>query len=178
MTHEENIDLRALDLATLRAERHQLQDEDDTVSYVRRAAQARLDLATAEIDRRAHGEPARPDDADLSGELRRVLSQHLTAAGQSTRPPRDDRDDLADSDLARELDSLCAAHGFSRLHSGTTLDDAELTALVAALQEFEQHISADRKARFERIDALGSELVRRYREGEASVDTLLDPIVE
>ena len=42
------IDPASLSLADLRAERSALQDADDVVSYVRRAAQARLDLARAE----------------------------------------------------------------------------------------------------------------------------------
>jgi hypothetical protein len=31
----------------------------------------------------------------------------------------------------------------------------------------------DRRARFDRLDALSAELVRRYRDGEADVDALL-----
>ena len=45
-------DPTALSLTDLRAERSALQDADDVVSYVRRAAQARLDLARAEAARR------------------------------------------------------------------------------------------------------------------------------
>ncbi len=39
---------------------------------------------------------------------------------------------------------------------------------------FEQLRSAERKELFGRIDALSAELVRRYRDGEADVDGLLD----
>lgn len=164
-------DPRELSLDDLRAERNRLQDEDDRVSYVRRAAQSRLDLVRAVRERRDGS-----GVADVSGELRRVLSQHLTAGSGPTtaRPPRDGRDDIADGPLVDELDRVCAEGGFSRLSSSTApLDDDELAALEAALADFERRVSDDRRARFDRIDALGSELVRRYREGEADVDSLL-----
>lgn len=167
-------DLRALSLGDLRAQRSQLQDDDDRVSYVRRAAQARLDLVRAELDRRrANAGERSPRDPDLSGELRRVLSQQLTGPGGGARPPREDRDDIADGPLVAELDQLCADHGFHLVGSDQGLDDAELQALAEALEAFERRVSADRRERFEMIDALGAELLRRYREGEASVDGLL-----
>src|SRR5690606_20838742 len=75
-------DPRSLSLDELRTMRNRLQDEDDVVSYVRRVAQARLDLVRAEVHRRERG--AAPDD--LSSELRVVLSSQLT--GGTPRPPR------------------------------------------------------------------------------------------
>jgi hypothetical protein len=35
-------------------------------------------------------------------------------------------------------------------------------------------VSADRRVRFDQLDALSAELVRRYRDGEANVDSLPD----
>ena len=73
--------------------------------------------------------------------------------------------------MSLELDAICADYGFSRLE--------ELSAERArhrsprALAEYEQRVSADRRDRFERLDTFSAELVRRYREGEASVDGLL-----
>ncbi|MGE5210975.1 MAG: hypothetical protein ACM3MM_06900, partial [Acidobacteriota bacterium] len=84
------------------------------------------------------------------------------------RPPRP-TEDLSDHPLAVELDEICASHGLGRLKS---LDDAELTSLVDAVAEFEARVSSDRRARFERLDALSAELVRRYRDGEADVDSI------
>jgi hypothetical protein len=167
-------DIETLSLDALREERTRLQDDDDRVSYVRRAAQARLDLVRAERERRSGG-GVPTSDTDLSGELRRVLSQQLTGtAGGGSRPPREDRDDLSDGPLSAELDQLCTDHGFYAITgAGGGLDDAELALLEQELSEFERRVSADRRQRFERIDALGTELVRRYREGEASIDSVL-----
>lgn len=152
-----------LSLDELRGLRNRLQREDDAVSFVRRVAQARLDLVQTELERRAGGNEL--------GAVTAVLSQHLT--GGPARPPRPplETDDLNDNDLARELDQICAELHFGRLDE---LDETELTALSDAIGEFEQRVSADRRRRFDRIDALSAELVRRYRDGEATVDSLLD----
>lgn len=162
-----DIDPRSLSLDELRAERNRMQLEDDAVSYVRRIAQARLDLVAAELNR------ADASQADLSGELQRVLSQHLTAPAPATRAPRVDDDHLTNDARAIQLDQLCAEHGFSRLSSGESLSSEELASLTEALSNFERGISADRRERFERIDALGAELVRRFRSGEVQVDQFL-----
>ena len=152
-----------LTLEELRDVRAQLQHEDDVVSYARRVAQARLDLVNSEIQRRQRGDR----DVDLSSELRVVLSQHLV--GGPARPPRP-TDDLSDDPLSQQLDAICADNGFSRREQ---LSPGELETLAAALSEYEQRVSADRRERFERLDTLSAELVRRYRDGEASVDGLL-----
>jgi hypothetical protein len=151
-----------LTLEDLRRRREQLQREDDEVSYARRVAQARLDLVDRERARREN-----PGETGLHDDLSSVLARHLT--GDLARPPRP-TDDLSDSAVALELDATCATNGFSRLDE---LDLAGLDALRGALEEFERRISSDRRARFERIDALTAELVRRYRDGEADVDALL-----
>lgn len=163
LTEPPSEDPRQLTLDQLRELRSRLQEEDDVVSYVRRVAQARVDIVRAERHRRERGESSE----DLSSELRVVLSGHLT--GGAPRPPRP-VENLDDDRMIRSLDELCAEHGFSKLESA---DAESLDGLEAALVEFERGISDDRKERHERLDRLSAELVRRYREGEASVDGLL-----
>lgn len=152
-----------LTLAELRGLRQQLQHEDDAVSYARRVAQARLDLVAAEAVRRAEENGG----TESTDDLRTVLSQHLT--GGPARPPRP-TEDMSDHPLAVELDDICSEGGLGHLKS---LDDAELAALTLAISDFETRVSSDRRERFDRLDALSAELVRRYRDGEADVDTLL-----
>jgi len=53
------------------------------------------------------------------------------------------------------------------------LDDQELDVLSSQLEEFEHARSHERRELFTCLDALSAELVRRYRDGEASVDGLL-----
>lgn len=157
------VDPQSLSLEELRAMRNQLQSEDDVVSYVRRVAQARVDLVRAERNRRERGE--RPED--ISSELRVVLSSHLT--GGPPRPPRP-VENLDDSALSAELDAICAEYGFSRIEELTI---EEMNVLDEQLTKFERRVSDDRRERYDRLDALSAELVRRYREGEATVDGLL-----
>ena len=152
-----------LSLEELRGLRQQLQLEDDAVSYARRVAQTRLDLLKAEAIHRAD-----KSDIIVDDELRNVLSSHLT--GGPARPPRP-TEDLSDHPLAVELDELCASAGLGRLK---TLDDAQVVALTEAIAEFEGRVSSDRRERFDQLDALSAELVRRYRDGEADVDSLPD----
>ncbi len=162
MTTTEPIDPAEMSLSELRELRQELQAEDDVVSYARRVAQARLDLVRSEKAHRAAN-----SGAELRDDLNSVLSHQLT--GGPARPPRP-TEDLSDHELSNELETICAKYHFGRLEE---LDDAELDALGAAITEFEARVSSDRRARFDRLDALSAELVRRYREGEADVDSLL-----
>ena len=158
----DELDASALPLDELRALRSDLQHQDDAISYVRRLAQARLDLVRAEMSRRATG-----DQKNITGELPAILGTHLT--GGPARPPRP-ADDFSDHPMALALEALCDEAGSTDLPS---MDAAELGAYAASLHDFEQHRSHERKALFARIDALSAELVRRYRDGEADVDGLL-----
>lgn len=154
-------DPRDLSLDELRTRRAELQRQDDVVSYARRVAQARLDLVTTEMARRN-------DDSDVRDDVTEVLSQHLT--GGAARPPRP-AEDLSDNTLSAELDAICSEYGFGRLEE---LDEDGLAELEAAIAEFERRVSQDRRERFDLLDALSAELVRRYRDGEADVDSLLN----
>jgi hypothetical protein len=156
-----------LPLDQLRAERARLSEFEDVVSYVRRLAQGRLDLVRAELHRRVDGDGTERPFGDPSGELPRILSGGVAAG--SGRPPRD-VEVSSDHPLVRELDEICEAHGYSRLTERT---EDELRALVEAISSWEQSRSHERHELFVQIDALTAELVRRYREGAASVDSLL-----
>ncbi|MFN6121755.1 MAG: ABC transporter substrate-binding protein [Actinomycetes bacterium] len=160
---ESDLDPTLLPLDELRALRASLQHDDDAVSYVRRLAQARLDLIDAEMRRRdRHADPS-----VITSELPVILGSHLT--GGPARPPRP-AEDASDHPLAIELEHRWAEHGGSDRPS---LDDDQLVALRSDLRIFEQVRSKERKALFARIDGLSAELVRRYREGEADVEGLL-----
>ncbi len=158
----EIVDPRQLSLVELRALRGKLQNEDDAVSYVRRLAQARLDLVQAEKRRRLDGVPE-----SLSDELPSILSTHLT--GGAPRPPRP-AEDFSSHPLAEQFDALLDRAGDSDLSSFSSED---LIKYADALHEFEQARSHERRELFTRIDELSAELVRRYRDGEANIDGLL-----
>jgi hypothetical protein len=157
-----NRDPRQLSLVELRALRAKLQNDDDAVSYVRRLAQARLDLVQAERRRRTEGDPH-----SLSEELSTILSTHLT--GGSPRPPRP-AEDFSSHPLAEQFDALADRAGD---HDLSSLSTEEIARYADALFEFEQTRSHERRELFGLIDELSAELVRRYRDGEADVDGLL-----
>ncbi len=152
--------LAALSLEELRARRAELQRIDDAVSYVRRVAQGRADLARDALGRSSDDGDRTPvyGRDDLQAGLRDVLSDRLLAAGD--RPPRP-AEDFSDHALSEELDSLCAEHGFSRLDR---LTRAQLADLVDALDAFEQRVSAQRRTVFVELDELTDELVNRLRD--------------
>ena len=89
------LDPRSLPLQELRALRADLQEQDDAISYVRRMAQARLDLVRAEMRHRAAG-----DDKNITGELPIILGAHLT--GGQARPPRPAEGEGRRGDKGRE----------------------------------------------------------------------------
>ncbi len=54
-----------------------------------------------------------------------------------------------------------------------TLSTEELDQLHVDLEQLEHEVSNRRRQFFDRIDALQAEITRRYRTGEASVESLL-----
>jgi hypothetical protein len=158
-------DPTALPLDELRELRSALQNEDDAVSFVRRVAQARLDLISDEQRRRHEGDHGLVAE-HITEELGAILSGHLT--GGAPRPPRP-ADDFSEHPLALQLEALCNEAG-TDLES---LSDDELNDYQERLRNFERERSEERRELFTRIDLLSAELVRRYRDGEADVDGLL-----
>lgn len=158
----EHVDPRQLSLVELRALRAKLQNEDDAVSYVRRLAQARLDLVEAEKRRRQEG-----DGESLSVDLPAILSARLT--GGTPRPPRP-AEDFSSHPLAEQFEELADRAGDQDLEG---LTEQELAEYSKALHDFEQARSHERRELFAQIDELSAELVRRYRDGEANVEGLL-----
>lgn len=157
-------DFGKMDLQMIRAERAALQQAEDAVSYVRRLAQGRIDIARDEQRRRAQHEESVNVERDLAALFGK---EH---GGGSSRPPRETSVPV-DHELVRELESLCEEAGFGSL---PTLDDASIADAIARLVAFESRCSAERRELFDRIDALTKELVHRYKDGGASVDSLLD----
>lgn len=157
-------DLSTLSLDEVRVRRADLQATEDVVSFVRRLAQGRLDIARDEQRRRTSGDTAAGDVTD--GIARVFAAERGTG---SNRPPRDTAV-VTDHPLLAELETLCVESGFGGLRD---LDDVELSTCCSRLAEFESRMSTRRKELFVHIDALSSELVRRYR-SSANVDALLD----
>jgi hypothetical protein len=161
-------DLSALGIDEVRSRRAECKDVETGLSYLRRLVQGRLDVVAAEVARRAEGGDA-ADLEDLIARLPELLAASTRSPGTG-RLPESIGTGSVDPGLAGELDEIIS-HG--RLTDVSEVGDAELDAAQAELAEFEHKVSGLRRALFDRIDALEAELTRRYRTGEATVDSLL-----
>jgi len=155
-------------LDEVRAQRNACQGAENGLSYVRRLAQGRLDIVGREVEHRREG-GAPSDVSSMLEELPEILADRMRGPGLG-RPPQDL--DPADVPEAR-LERLDAVAGPTVLGDLSSLDDEALAILLAALQELEQEVSGLRRRLHDQIDALQGEITRRYRDGEASVETLL-----
>jgi hypothetical protein len=162
------LDVAHRELAEIRTLRDEADQEEADLSYLRRLLQARLDLVQDEITRRRLGEPVPGDvvahlTAVLTDESRqRPISQgagrHRTVEPSNPGAQRRSVEQLVSNDLLTDLPAAA---------------DSDLEAALVELRAEENAVSERRHAVQHVSDALGHEIGRRYREGEADVSTLL-----
>jgi hypothetical protein len=158
--------LRDLAMEDVRAKRAECAEVEVGLSYLRRVVQGRLDIVFSDIQRRAGGEPA--DLAALVDQLPGILGEQGRPAGYGRLPTLFAPSEV--DDLTAEVDAVADP---TRLSSLPDMSDEEVRALADALGELERQTSDRRRLLHERLDAVQEEIVRRYREGEATVDSLL-----
>ncbi len=157
------------DLRTLRI---RCSEAEGDVSLVRRLAQGRLDIVGHDVRRRA-GDPS--GAADVSGllfDMPDILSdeQRSSSAVPGSRPIDVSGPGEVATLLTLELDKAVSP---SQLSDVQSLSDSVVREIFEQLRSNELELSTLRRRLHERIDAIQSEIARRYRDGEASVDTLL-----
>lgn len=155
-------DVPGLAIDRLRMLRDEGDELETALSYLRRLAQGSLDMVEAERERRGSGE------ADQAAAIRRALARGVSAPG-SGRPLRSLTPDLDDPDLQADLEALV---GIGDLAEMDGMDDAGLDALAGRLSGVERTLSAKRRVLHQFLDLIQDEVIRRYRSGEASVDSL------
>lgn len=153
------------EVRTLRAE---CVDVETGLSFLRRMVQGPLDIVHREQARRSSGTEG--NLATIVDELPGVLAEHTRSAGVG-RLPQTLEPTSVDPELEAELEAIVGGGSISKV---TEMTDPDLEALAANLATFERKVSEQRRAFFDRIDALQAELTRRYKTGEASVESLLD----
>lgn len=148
--------------------RAECQSVETGLSMLRRVVQGRLDIVGLELARRAEG----GDPADLSSlidKLPEVLSDRTLAPGVGRLPQV-----MVPGEMPAELEAeLDAIVGDGQLADLPALSDDDLSAVASGLEAFEHKVSGLRRELFDRIDALQAEITRRYKSGEASIDSLL-----
>jgi hypothetical protein len=159
----DGLDRRSLD--DVRAMETECAEIETEVSYVRRLAQARIDILEAEIDRRAKGGSL----SGLSdGDLVEALKDILVDDGPR-RPPADSRlpSPLAPSmeiSWSRGLEHLVADATLANL---PTLSEDELQATLAQLRELEHEVSSTRHELHRVMESLERDLAQRLAVGQA-----------
>jgi len=163
-------DLQSRPIEEVRAMRDECQRAEDGLSFVRRQAQGRLDIVAAELQRRKEGKGP-SDVADLVEQLPSILGHGVSTSGgiANVRPTSLEPPDDA-SGLIVELEGILHESSLSGL--GQITDD-ELGQLVDRLTDYERVVSDRRRALHDHLDALQAEIVRRYKTGEVSVESLL-----
>lgn len=166
-------------MAELRETRTECQTAEADVSLIRRVTQGRLDIVGHEVRRR---EGSTTDAGDIAG-LLYDLPEILTADAPAPAPgaegdaPRAGRRQVqigepgpVAHELASALDAIASPAELSGLESRRA---GELRELFEQIRSFEVELSGVRRQLHERIDSIQAEIGRRYRDGEASVDSLL-----
>jgi hypothetical protein len=161
-------DLESRSIEDVRTMRDECLAFETGLSYLRRMAQGPLDIVSRELVRREVGGDV-ADRATLIDELPGILADGPRPPGNGRLSQTLDPVEV-DPEMAAQLDAI-VGHGV--IGDVLTLADGELLKLHERLAEFELEVSGRRRAYFDQIDALQAELTRRYRSGEATVDSLL-----
>jgi hypothetical protein len=155
--------LAELTMPEVRSRRHDAEQEEVDLSYLRRLLQGRIDILRAEQARR------RDDGGTVIGHLTDILAderrdqQHGMGRHSTLEPSRA-------GEHRRRVEALV---GDVDLSDVAALDDADLVRALTAFAE-EERSTSDLRARVQQVmDAFGAEVARRYRDGEAAVDDLL-----
>ncbi len=165
-------DRASLSIEEVRRRRSACQDAEEALSLHRRLVQGRLDIVQAELLRRTGGEAA---STDLVGDLPDILVEHgdrHLGPGRLTSVNAEKTTLGADFDaLTTELDRLVDG---ARLSNLPAEDGQSLLRIAEGLDSLERSISQQRHKLHRHIDFFQEEIVRRYKTGEASVDSLLE----
>ena len=141
------------DLDALRLMRTECSEVEHSVSYTRRLAQGRLDILTAEQTRRREGGSVH----DLVADLPRILGEERGRASASNTRVTTADEPVVDIDWGpqgRLIDD-------DTLATLADLSDDDLTAVLAALGDFQREMSAYRQGLHRVIDAIEHEIATR-----------------
>lgn len=145
----------------LRSMRDECKEGENELSFERRLCQARVDILSAELDRRA----GKGGAGELLERLPEILAAEISR-GDTALPSR--APDLSiprNADVPRRrVEEIVGEQTLARLGD---LSEAEIRAIIGSLGEHERSVSARRKSVQEVVDAVQAEIVRRYTSGQA-----------
>lgn len=172
--------LTGLTLPELRALRRGARRDEADLSYVRRLLQGRIDILRAELAHR-DPEPAPPvvvpAGAPVVDRLVDRLPEILTDAPARTRSSA--RHVTVGTPYGEEYRLLAAEMlGEVELSDLQARTDPELHTAMGRLVRYEQRVSRRRQQLQRTVDDCSAEITRRYRDGEAQVDELVEHLVD
>lgn len=163
-------DLQSRDMDDLRSVRGHLQQLENSLSYVRRLIQGRVDIVGGELQRRREGGDE-GNTSDLIGRLPDILSEARSTAPGSVRPPMSlEPNPEVTSQLEAMLENIVAV---DQLSDVVAMDEKALATSLTDLNGLEDQVSVQRRRMHALIDEVQAEVTRRYTTGEATVDGLL-----
>jgi hypothetical protein len=139
----------------VRAVHEECLEIETEVSFVRRIAQARIDIVEAELDRRARGGSI----GDLVAALPDILADEPRAEPAQSRLPRH-LGPASDIPWRRGLEHLISDATLVNL---PTLSEEELRSTLEQLRELENEVSGQRRALHRVIDSIEAELSERHK---------------
>ncbi|MEZ5226953.1 MAG: hypothetical protein R2710_09815 [Acidimicrobiales bacterium] len=158
----------------VRSLRTQCAQVEADVSFARRVVQGRLDIIGYEARRRNGDADAADALPGLLFDLPSLMTDEPRPGAPTTTPGARPVSINAPGDVAAALvERLDAVASPGKLTGVGTMSDAELAELLDRMRAYEIELSTVRRRLHDRIDAFQSEIGRRYRDGEASVDSLL-----
>jgi hypothetical protein len=162
-------DVEQVPLDELRARRKLCDELDTELSYYRRLLHGRMDLLAFEMRRRA-GDEVR----SLLEALPEILTGSDAVSGQRAAVPKALPIDPPETPQTgrRSVDRVLGDDFLTHLPG---IADDELEDIQATLTEMEREVSRQRRGVYEAHELIHAELIRRYREGLATVDELLQP---
>jgi len=155
--------LGAVAVPDLRGRRKAAEEEEAELSYQRRLLQARIDVIDGELQRRH----ASTKGAQAVADVVAILTAEPSADVRHISPHHDPS---LLTQQRRAVQRLLADPALSYV---TVLSTEDLATAREQLADYEHDISSQRSAVQEVVDVLTAELMVRYRNREATIDTLL-----
>lgn len=158
-------DIGSLSLTELRSRRDMCEDLNKELSYYRRLLHGRLDLLGFEL-RRRRGEETRS--------LIEALPEILADGEEPHREAMPKNLPIGPPDMGLRQRAVDRALDDDFLTHLPAVEDDDLRQIESDLKDIEETISSQRRAVHNALDVILEELTRRYRDGSASVDELLE----
>ncbi len=158
-------DLAGMDITEIRSRRFLAEQEEADLSFLRRMLHGRIDIVRAELARR-----------DPANEGRSLIDSLVEILSDPRPEPRG---------LGRHVNVEPTRVDEHRRRAEQAISDAvmsdvgarsieELDAAIVSLSRHEQEVSVTRVQVQKVANALSEEMTRRYQEGSANVDVLLE----